>query len=273
MPLASRTGALEDLRGAIEAARQAWPQLTVRDEVFASYLLARTEGTKPEELQVADLYLACACVEGDPRALTELDRAFLRPLEPFLMRSGVAASAVPEVLQQVRQRLLVANDGGRPRIAEYLGKGSLAGWLRVVTARAALDLGRGERTLRRVENAVPAPSQALGASPEDRLLAEQHRATFDRAFREAFAGLAVEERLLLRLHFVEGLNLEALAVAANISRATAGRRMLAARTRLREATLHLLAERLEAPASDVERVLAALRSHLDISMSALISSH
>jgi hypothetical protein len=76
----------------------------------------------------------------------------------------------------------------------------------------------------------------------------------------------------LRLHFAEGLNLDGLAVALGFSRATAGRRIVTARTRLRDETLKLLSERLEASPDEVDSVLAALRSRLEITFGALVSA-
>jgi RNA polymerase sigma-70 factor (ECF subfamily) len=78
--------------------------------------------------------------------------------------------------------------------------------------------------------------------------------------------------VILRLHFAEGLNLDRLAVALGHSRATAGRRVQSARARLRDGTMRLLEGSLEASRQEIESVLAALRSRLEVSLSALVTA-
>ena len=273
MPLAHRAGELPGpLQAAIEQGRTAWPGLDVPEDALAGYLLARATADQLSQLQVGDLYLACACLRGDRHALAELDRVFLRPVVPILVRSGVAAAAAEEVTQVVRHRLLVGDAPAPPRIGEYLGQGSLAGWVRVVALRAALDLGRDERAKARAALATSIASQVVPLSPEDEAIHTQHGEAFKEAFRAVFGALSAEDRLILRLHFAEGLNLEGLAVALHFSRATAGRRVLAARTLLRDETLRRLAKRLEASPESAERVLGALRSRLELSLSSLVST-
>jgi DNA-directed RNA polymerase specialized sigma24 family protein len=46
----------------------------------------------------------------------------------------------------------------------------------------------------------------------------------------AIAALDAEERTLLRLHYLDGLNIERIAVVFNVSRATIGRRVIAVRS-------------------------------------------
>ena len=90
-----------------------------------------------------------------------------------------------------------------------------------------------------------------------------------RALRDAFAALPSRDRALLRMHFLDGLNLERLGLVFQVSRATAGRMMLATRTRLLDDTLALLRARLSLQPEELESLLGALRSKLDVSLHAL----
>ena len=90
------------------------------------------------------------------------------------------------------------------------------------------------------------------------------------ALRDAFLVLPSSERALLRLHFLDGLNLERLGVVFQVSRATAGRMMLNARERLLQDTLALLSERLRLKPAELESLLGALRSKLDVSLQTLL---
>jgi RNA polymerase sigma-70 factor (ECF subfamily) len=260
------------VRRAIDQARVAWPGVELADDVFGSYLLARSQGAALEMLHTDDLYLACGCVRGDRKALELFDRQFLTPLQPVIAQSGSPGEAAVEVLQIVRQRLLVGSPGLTPRLAEFLGTGSLAGWVRVVAVRAALDHRRDERVSARHTFSSAGSELSQLVSPEDAVIQAQYRTVFKQAFGDAFRSLSTEDRLILRLHFAEGLNLESLAVGMSFSRATAGRRLLQARELLRDETLRRISEHLELPPAEIEAALADLRSRLELSMSSLVSA-
>ena len=253
---------------ALGGARAAWPTVEVPDDVFTAYLLARAEGADLDAMHAADLYLACACAGGDAGAIAAFDRAFLAPVSAIVTRTGAPPHVGEEVAQILRERLLVREGPRPPRIVEYGGRGSLAGWIRVVAVRAASTLRRGER-----EHASVAPAEARPPeSPEDATIRARYGDAFERAFRDAFRALPPEDRVILRLHFAEGLNLNRLALALGFSRATAGRRIQSARARLRDETMRLLEGSLKAPRSEIESVLAALRSRLEVSLSALVTA-
>jgi RNA polymerase sigma-70 factor (ECF subfamily) len=240
----------------------------VPEDAFASYLLARSDQASIDGLRVSDLYLACACSRGDPTAIGAFDREFLAPLERIIARTWSSADVGAATVQSLRIRLLLSEEGRRPRIEEFRGRGSLSGWLRVAAMRTAVDLQR----------PGPAASALASASPTESLSVEEEnlrshfKEAFDQSFREAFRSLPADDRVLLRLHLVEGLNLEKLAAALKFSRATAGRRIQDARSRLRQETLRVLEGRLDAPRDEVQRAMDAMRSRLEISLRALITS-
>jgi RNA polymerase sigma-70 factor (ECF subfamily) len=256
------------LARALVIGRAAWPEVEVLDADFAEYLHARAAGGDPSALEVSDLYLACACVAGNPKALAAFDRVFLAPLPAIVARTGAPAHVGREVTQALRARLLVADGAERPRLASYGGRGSLAGWLRIAAVREASKVHRHER----MHAALRAEGESLPATPEEAAILERCGGAFREAFLEAFRSLSAEDRLLLRLHFAQGLNLDRLAAALGFSRATAGRRVTAARLLLRDQTMTLLGQRLTVSPEEALSILAALRSHLEISFGALVTA-
>lgn len=256
------------MRLAFEQSRAAWPEVALPEEAFASYVAARAEGADMNGLHGADLYLACACASGNPRAIALFDRVHLSAASAIMERAGIPRHLAVDAAQLLRVHLLTSEDGSPPGITGYGGRGSLAGWVRIVALRAASKLRRGERA--RAE--PPDVSVAVPASPEDTAIRARYGDAFNQAFRDALHALPAEDRLILRLHFAEGMNLEKLAAAFGFSRATAGRRILAARDRMREETLRLVGERLNANREELESVLRALRSHLDVSFGTLVSA-
>ncbi len=252
---------------ALAGARAAWPEVDIPDDAFGSYVEARADGADATSLALADLYLACACSRGDARALAAFDHVFLAPVEDIVGGVGGAAHLATDVAQAVRTRLL-GDESGRRRIEDYRGTGSLAGWIRVIALRLAANARRGERAR---TNAEQVPEHCLPAI-EDALVRARYGDRFNDAFRRSFKALCAEDRLALRLHYADGLSLDQVALALDYSRATAGRRLLAARTLLREETLRILGEELQATRDELESVLAAIMSHLDVSFGALVTA-
>ena len=256
------------LRRAVEDGRAAWPDVDVPADAFEAYLRSRSKGGEVAELNMADLYLACGCDRGDTRAIALFDQVHLVPLAAILRSAGYSADFAAEIAQIVRVRLLSADRKHPQGLLAYGGRGSLAGWVRIVALRTAVDVSRmeGRARIRAESVSVIAPP-----SPEEAAIRARYADSFDQAFRDAFRALDAGDRLILRLHFSEQLPLEGLAQVLGFSRATAGRRVLGARNRLRDETLRLLGERLHASPTEVESVLAALRSQLELSLGALVS--
>jgi RNA polymerase sigma-70 factor (ECF subfamily) len=268
----------DDLEPALAAfvarARAASPELAVPAEDFIRHVGARVAGggdgdADPvgalDDLHAGDLYLACACARNDPAAIAMLERSFLADVPRWLGRLRLPAGVVDEVRQLVRERVLV---GDPPRIADYAGRGPLGGWLRIVTLRIASDLRANAR-----------PSGAAGApvlpviDPEVLLIKRRYGEAFGRAFADAFSALSAEDRNMFRLSYIDGLNLDRMAVVLQVSRATAGRRMLAAKQRLLDTTLRLLGERLRVDAEELKSLLDVLRSGIEISLPGLLAEH
>jgi RNA polymerase sigma-70 factor (ECF subfamily) len=267
----------DDLERSLERmladARAAWPGIAVTDEAYVRYVAERAptaEGARLEDLHAADVYLACACAGGDAQAIAALDRGYLPEVLAILGRCGIERAVADEAVQKLRERLFVAADGKRAKIADYSGRGPLAGWLRVAATRAAKDLRRDEATRAAVTREAGPPSSMPGLDPELATIQRRYGDAFNRAFRDAFGALTSEERAVLRFYFVDGLNIERIGGALGLSRATVGRRMITARERLLAETLRLLGECLQATPTELESLLAIVRSKLEVSLGALI---
>jgi RNA polymerase sigma-70 factor (ECF subfamily) len=263
------------LRRALDGARAAWPGVEVPPADYVTHLARHAApGGDParclDGLHLADLYLACALGRGDVRALEALEQQFLSQLPRWLAGQRATASFLEEVRQRVRVRVLVPEEGN-PRVLSYGGRGPLAGWLRIVALRVADNLRRDEATPDApLDDEVGPPPALPMLDPELAIIKRRHGEVFRDAFHDAFAALDPDERNLFRLFYLDGLNLDALAVVLQISRATAGRRMLAARRRILDETLALLGARLRVDAAELESLLGVVRSGLEISLRALL---
>ncbi len=218
-------------------------------------------------VSAADLYLACACAEGVPAAVEELDRQYRAQVGAYLAGMRPTEAFVEDVAQAVLERLLVGAEGSPRRIAEYSGRGALGSWLRVITTRLALDLRR-RRTeeLADAGEGAPAEGEAAPADAEIDLLKRRYAGEFNAAFRAAVGALTSEQRRLLHAHFVEGTTLEQLAARLGVHRATVARRIAAARQEILDGARQTLGEQLRVLPAELESLMGLMRSRLDLSL-------
>ncbi len=253
-----------------ERARAAFPAVQLETPRFAAFVRSRLESAEDPvvalgKLHVEHLFLACACGQGDPAALAELDRSFFPQLDGAMIRAGVGAQ-LDDVKQRVREKLLASTEGRPPRILDYGGRSDLLPWLRAVAVRTAIDVIRvtppagGDERL--AEMAAPSDE------PELRLLKERYGDVFRAAVREAVQSLEPEARRDLQLYYFEGHGLVALAAIRRTSVATMSRRLAAARAGIYAATRDWARARLSLTDGDVESLLRVVQSRLELGPSA-----
>lgn len=263
------------LEAAWRAQAAARPELLVPYPRFAAYLRAR----RPAELALPallatycldDLFLVCGCLAGEAAAVA----AFERELAPLIDRAvaSFGAEAAKEVRQGLSTSLLVDHRGRGPLLQEYRGEGALRRWLRVVAVREATRLYHA--ALRE----GPSEDEALFDSlvgPGDagaELVGRDAARRFRRAFSAALAELPARERTALRLHVVDGLTIDQIAPAFEVHRATVARWIGAARdTALEQTRRHLMRE-LALGASEVDSLIRAAQSRVDLSLERLLQS-
>ena len=267
----------EELARLVAEGRAAWPQLRIPDEQFVGYLRERVDpqlplAEQPLRAQLGDLYLACGCASGDSDAIaafgdrygSELVRLFARP-----NRRGTDAA---DLVQALLEHLFVRVGNRKPRIAEYLGRGSLRTWLRVVALRLRMNAERGRAGK---EAALPTPAQAMLPDAWD-LELEYVKERYRHAFREAFAWamneLEARDRGLLRLHVVHGLSATAIAGVFGVHRATAKRWLAGVREQLLERTRGRMRDAAQLDGRELDSVMELIGSRLEASVRRCLDS-
>jgi RNA polymerase sigma-70 factor (ECF subfamily) len=274
-----RSAALEQVEGLETllrehwaAARARWPSVPLAVERFVRHLarhLPEGSGEALRQLHVSDLYVACACAEGERLALQAFEEHILRKVPSRL--GSLPESSVDEVLQVLRERLLLGRGDTPPRIADYSGRGPLLAWVRIIAARIASDLAsqQGRQTL--FDEPPEVLARMLAADdPERELLREDSRQALAEALRKALGALPERERALLRLHHLHGLTMDRLSTMYGESRSGVARRVAQARERLLKLTRTELASRLNLAGSEVESLLGLVQSRLDFSLHRLM---
>jgi RNA polymerase sigma-70 factor (ECF subfamily) len=246
--------------------QQAWPGIEVPYTRFLAYVseMAAEESTCEEH--AADLYLAVAVLDGDPRALEALDRAYVRPACGMAARLDSSHTFRQEVEQQLRVRLLA---GSEPRLRLYRAGSGLIEWMRVAAWRLALDIKRTDARHVPTEHLPLEP--LLGSDLEREAITGRYLDDFRRALAEGFRRLPPRERTLLRLHFVNGLNVDAIGTAYGVHRATVARWLVAIRRSLLDSTRELLATTLPLDSRSIRSLYRLLEPELHITLSGLLA--
>jgi RNA polymerase sigma-70 factor (ECF subfamily) len=259
------------LRATLAAARAAWPDVHVPDGVFRKYVAERAEDPSSlDEAAVSGLYIACGCAAGDTAALRAFERRYMPEVERAISRFRLHAQDSADVMQALREQLLVGRSGDAPRIAEYSGRGDLSGWLRVTAVRAALKKLRGKKPEVDADDALLA-ARSMQDDPELSYMKELYRRTFRQAFAAALASLDAREKNLLRQHVVDGLTVDELGPLYNVHRATAARWVQRAKERLLEETRKQFMARARISARECESVLRMVRSRIDVTLGRLLA--
>jgi RNA polymerase sigma-70 factor (ECF subfamily) len=254
------------------AGRERFGRLDVAPSAVAAIVDGRlAEGVADATLRAhaADIYLGVACIARVPAALAAFDREYIGRVPDVLAAKRMAAHAVDEIQQTVRERLLA---GDPPYLATAIGRGSLAGLVAVIANRAALDWLRAHaRASERDEPAVDDALAATGDPARDHLRA-RYAAALKLAFEAAIAELPARERTLLRLHLVDGLTIDDIARMYQIHRATAARQIERARDQVASSTRRAIARSDGVQAADLSELGTLIASQLDLSLSRVLAT-
>lgn len=257
----------------LASGREAWRDVVLAPERYVRHLARHlpVEGTAEglEALHAADLYLACACADGERHALLAFEQHVLQRVGSRL--GSLPASSVDEVLQVLRQRLLLGRGDAPPKIADYSGRGPLLAWVRISAVRVAGELASrdGREELFHESPEVLERMLAPG-DPERELVKEDSRLALTAALRQALQTLSERERALLRLHHVHGLTMDRLAVMYGEPRSSVAYRVGQARKRLLKLTRAALTSRLKLEGAELDSLLGLVRSRLELSLHRLM---
>ncbi len=277
-PPASAASELEPLlRQIADEARSAWPTVKLAPEPFVRYLAERIPAggdvvSKLRALHTSDLYLACACVEGNPEALAAFEQAFVPRVPEYLARGRAPEGFIADVKQELRARLLAPRPGQERRIglAAYSGRGPLGAWVRMAALRAAVDL---DRAPARPPDAYRFEAQATAPAvddPEMAVLRRQCAALLNHAVEKTLAALPPHEATLIRLFFLQSATYEAISRMYHITKSQARGRIASLREKIVQETRRCLVEELALTATHLDSVIQVALSELDTSIVAVL---
>lgn len=261
----------EVLAKLVTTAQQQWPSFEVEGPAFAEYLAQRVdaEASLPA-IHAADLWLAFACVLGDPAALAAFDSSPLSRVPSVLRGSLPAGLTEDEVLQSLRLRLFVRSGERPPAIATYSGRGALVHWLRAAAVRLVQDFAR----TRKLEIATPDEAllemPAVTGSAEVAVLKSRYGPEFKISFQEALLSLSQRDQNLLRLYYLDASSPEEIGRLYQAHRTTVWRWLSECRQALLSQTRLKLAARAKVSDAEMSSLMNAAHSELDVSLSRIL---
>jgi RNA polymerase sigma-70 factor (ECF subfamily) len=266
-----RTALAAALADTLAAARTRWPELAVDDTTAVRHLAVTWNPEGSETLLpafAAELVLAAACLAGDAVAIRIFNKEMFERVDRVLSRLGINGPDADDVKQDVRTKLLVA-DNGDAKLALYHGTGPLAHWVASVAGREALGAIR----KRKPTEAMADDDFLADASDDPQLqaLKSRHGAEFKQAFQAAVAELEPRDRAILRALIVDDRSVNEIAMVYGIHRVTASRWVSEVRHNLLVRTRDQLKDRLALDASSLDSAVRMLDSNLELSLYRLLA--
>jgi RNA polymerase sigma-70 factor (ECF subfamily) len=262
---------MDHARVLFELGRARYPGIQLPFGIFAASVERHASHlTQVDDERGAELYLACACAQGDREALRVLEDGPMHDAARAAASVCSSADQVEEVLQKMRE-LLVTGQGGRPgKMADYAGRASLKSWLCTVAVRMAISSRRSKGEQRNVELTSANDPRPSGTGPELAYLRRATKKATQEAVQTAVERLSAKQRLLLKLHLSDRVGIDGLAAMYRVGRSTAARWLADARASLlREAQRELRAV-LRVTDSELASLAADVQSHIDVSLLGLL---
>lgn len=248
---------------AFARARGAWPGVCLSPAKFRAYVEERGVSEGDLAGNANDVFLVTAVLEGDPRAVS-LFYERLRAAASIAARVDRAPAFADEVCQELGVRLLTGN---MPKLRTYSATGRLADWLRVAALRTALNLKRARRAIADQD----APLELILGAAQETAVLSAYVPDFRQAIEAGFRRLSVRERTLLRLHFLDGLNIDRIGVMYGVHRATVARWLVGIRAKLLADIKVAIGDKHGLDSAAVHSVYRAIASAVQVTLSRVLA--
>lgn len=216
-----------------------------------------------------DFFWALACSLRNTEALAALEGQIMPLLPSYLRPLRLSGDALDDFLQEFRIQLLYSTS---PLIAKFSGKGPLRPWIRTTATRSAIRFltasGRGAHVREGEEVIAKLADPAQGDAVSSILQA--HKADLKAAFEEAIETLTDQERVILRMYVLDGVNIDGIGKLYGVHRATVARWIVAIRSKLLSRVHNQLGARLRVSAAEADSLLRQFSGDIRVSVSRVL---
>lgn len=213
----------------------------ILEQVVGKYLPAAAGEAVVRELccglRLEELALARGCAAGNDHAwevfLTRY-RATLYDAARGIVREETRAKELADSLYADLYGMKVNGSERISKLASYMGRGSLAGWLRTVLAQEYVNRYRAARKLVSLEEQTEAGVQFAASAPEP-IASSGTAAKLEGATDAALAALGGEEKFMLAAYYLDGRTLAEIARTLGVHESTVCRKLEKVAANLRKA--------------------------------------
>ncbi len=216
---------LDQARDAFEQCRRRFPAIDLRIEVYLQRIqeIAASGDAQSGAIQYEDLFLATACARGDRIAWECFADQYLSAIKTFALKACRNFHEAEELSQQIVAALME----DKAKLGGYNGRGSLAGWLRVAVAHAAIDrFRRASRTVS-LDEMQEIGGDTIPALQDERLTAERSDCRWGPVLcdllSEQLRKMPARDRLLLALYYLQSVPLKAIGMHFGVHESTVSR--------------------------------------------------
>ena len=171
-----------------------------------------------------------------------------------------------QMYQKIRTKLLM---GPSPGIGTYQGRAPLSAWVHVTAVRLAVDFAASST---QDENTELFDLVASEETPEIETARRLYQERFRKSLEDVFQALSPRDKTILRLHIVDGLNIDAIGAIYAVHRATAARWLVGIRTKAYDRLKKDLALHWNASSSELRSLVSLLRDHIHITAKRVLGS-
>lgn len=257
---------------AFAAGRAAWPRVSLSGARFGQHATELAVSEQALAERAADLFLACACGDGDPQAIRYFESEYLSQLTVYLARFSLSPPALDDVRQSLRVKLLVGISRGpssalapSPGILGYRGNGTLGAWLRITAVRTAIDSLRGAEGKMTAAPQLAEFALLTDENPELATVRSLYRERVRDALEQSLSTLDARQKTLLRLSLVDDLNIDAIGAMYHVHRATVARWFVAIRVRILMSVRSGLDLPIQPTPSELRSLIGVLRDDIHLS--------
>jgi len=156
----------------------------------------------------SDLALALSCSEGQAAACESFERQYSDILRNVLVGRGATATEAEDLTRSILSDCVMGQPGRQPLLQLYHGRCSLKSWLITCATNRLIDLKR----MGKFRGSLPTREDEPSHDPFDALAAPTPRQSepaltqlLRDALEDALAACSAEDRLALRVVYLEGV--------------------------------------------------------------------
>ncbi len=225
-------------------------------------------------LKWEDLFLATACAEGDEAAWVSFQSRYQSVIRKAARYCTDNASQGKEISESLMTDLFLPSPSGlgksASKIAQYDGMGSLEGWIRVVVSRMAIDQIRRHQKQVSLEDLDTEPVAAgpvsMNPSSERKLDMQKATAMLQPSLDYALDQLTSQEKLVLKLYYLQDANLKEIGLLLNVHESTASRMVARIKKHMRKSVERHLQDFFHVRRREIRHLIATAQSQVQLDL-------